>query len=42
MNAFERVQIARSTNRPSDRLYKYAVHRFLEMHGDRRYADDKR
>ncbi|HHT87337.1 MAG TPA: acetyl-CoA carboxylase carboxyltransferase subunit alpha [Clostridiales bacterium] len=42
MNAFERVQIARSTNRPTATDFINTLFTdFLEMHGDRRYADDK-
>ena len=39
--AYERVQIARDNNRPTGLDYiKNIFHGFIELHGDRRYADD--
>jgi acetyl-CoA carboxylase carboxyl transferase subunit alpha len=40
-NAFERVQLARHPERPyTSDLLKTIFTDFVEMHGDRRYADD--
>lgn len=42
MSAYEKVQAARSTNRPTATNFIDAIFTdFLEMHGDRRFADDK-
>lgn len=39
--AYERVKIARDNNRPTGLDYiKNIFHGFMELHGDRRYADD--
>jgi len=39
--AFERVQLARHPDRPySMDLFQYLFDNFVEIHGDRRYADD--
>lgn len=39
--AYERVKIARDNNRPTGLDYiKNIFHGFIELHGDRRYADD--
>ena len=40
-NAFEKVQLARNPNRPyTNDLLKSVFTEFIELHGDRRYADD--
>lgn len=40
-NAFEKVQLARNPNRPyTNDLLKNIFTEFVELHGDRRYADD--
>lgn len=40
-NAFERVQLARHPERPyTDDLFSEVFTDFVELHGDRRYADD--
>lgn len=40
-NAFERVQTARDPDRPyTSDLLEFVFSNFLEIHGDRRYADD--
>ena len=41
MNAYERVQAARSSQRPSGKFYiENLTDSFIELHGDRRFADD--
>ncbi len=42
LSAWDRVQIARHPKRPHTSDYiKYLFKNFVELHGDRRYADDK-
>ena len=42
MTAYEKVQLARAKGRPTAMDYiNNLLTNFLEMHGDRRYADDK-
>ena len=41
MNAYEKVQAARSSSRPSGKFYiEHLTDSFIELHGDRRFADD--
>ena len=41
MTAYERVQASRSSSRPTGMDYIRTIfHGFVELHGDRRYADD--
>lgn len=42
MEAFERVQAARSKGRPTGTDFiNHIFDDFIEMHGDRRFGDDK-
>jgi len=41
MNAYQKVQLARSNLRPDANAYiSRLIEGFIELHGDRRYADD--